>query len=218
MATGTTRTAYFGTFVHSKSLEKLEISRNSVICVDEHGKIAAVERHLSSVFAVSKVLEKLGWTGDENVEGKPQVQHVEHVIGHREHAAHIHHEEYRHYDEHHSDDGSDSMEGLEHVGNGVHALENGVNGHSGTTNSHSTNSHVNGTTNGQVSKQRPEVTLVMCGPEEFFFPGFIGMSLSFFPFTPYVLECCNNWKTHTTQTHTSTPLNTQMPASSAKQP
>lgn len=167
-----TRTAYYGTFVHSKSLEELEISHNSVICVDEYGKIAAVERNLSSVFAVGPVLEKLRWSGDEKAEVKPQVQHVEHV-------KHTHHDgECEHYDEHHSEDGSDSMEGLEHVGNGVHVLENGVNGHAATTNGLSTNGHVNGTTNGQVSKQRTEVTLVMCGKEQFFFPGFIGKSAS----------------------------------------
>ena len=155
--------------MHSKSLEELEISHNSVICVDEYGKIAAVERNLSSVFAVGQVLDKLGWTGEEQVvEEKAQVQHVEHVNAHE---SHVHHDgECGHCDEHHSD--VDSMEGLEHVGNGVHVLENGLNGH--TTIGHVTNGNGVHLTNGELFKSRPEVQLVMCGKEEFFFPGFIG--------------------------------------------
>ena len=207
-----TRTAYYGTFVHSKSLEELEISHNSVICVDEYGKISAVERNLSSVFAVGPVLEKLGWSRNEKAEEKPQVQHVEHV-------GQTHHDgECRHDDEHHSDDGSDNMEGLEHVGNGVHVMENGVNGHAATTNGHSANGHVHGTAIGQASKQRSEVKLVMCGKEQFFFPGFIGKSPSSPAFTPDTLECCKDRETDTSQTHTSTLLNIPTPASSAKQP
>lgn len=157
------RTAYFGTFVHSKSLEELEISHNSVICVDEHGKIAAVERDLPNVSAVGAVLEKLRWISEEKGEEKPQEQHIEHVNGHAEHGGHVHHDgECMHYDEHHSD--NDSMEGLEHVGNGVLVLENSVNGH--VPNGHAAK--------GAVAESRPEVKLVMCGKEEFFFPGFIG--------------------------------------------
>lgn len=164
----TTRTAYYGTFVHSKSLDELEISHNSVICVDEYGKIVAVERNLTSVFAVGQVLERVGWTGEKKAEEKPQVQHIEHVSGH---ADHIHHdEECRHCDEHHSDD--DSMEGLEHVGNGVHVLENGVKAPS--TNGHSTNGNGVSHTNGKTATTKPGVKLVMCGKEEFFFPGFVG--------------------------------------------
>ena len=188
------RTAYFGTFVHSKSLTELEISHNSLICVDEYGKIAAVEKDLPSVFAVGAVLGKLGWTTEEKAKEKPQASHLEHLNGREEHGGHVHDvEECRHCGEFQSDDYS--MEGLEHVGNGVRVLENGVDGHGTTKNDDDTengpvaneNEHVpNGhASNGAVPKSKPEVKLVISGKEEFFFPGFIGPFLLSFPFLSF---------------------------------
>lgn len=81
------RTVYFGTFVHSKSLEELDISHNTAVFVDENGRIAAIERGLPNVFAVNEVLLKLGWTG-ARAEHVAQVEHIEHLehVGNGVHA------------------------------------------------------------------------------------------------------------------------------------
>lgn len=167
------RTAYYGTFVHSKSLEQLEICHNAAVFVDENGRIAAIENNLPNVFAAHEALVKLGWTGST-----ASAEHVEDI-----HMAEVNENgtetanrngECSHFDEHHEE-----QEHLEHVGNGVHALSNGVsNGHTNGTNGHA-NGNGNGLSveiNGEVQGKRHDVKLVVCGEEEFFFPGFIGKS------------------------------------------
>jgi len=52
------RTVYIGPFVHSKSLQDLDICQNGVIGVDEHGKIAFIERAESDGAAAA---EKHSW-------------------------------------------------------------------------------------------------------------------------------------------------------------
>lgn len=172
------RTCYYGTFVHSKSLEELEISHNTAVFVDEEGRIAAIEKELPSVFAAHETLLKLGWTGEgqtsEHVENI-QVEHMEDIRANGSgNGPFIWNgngcEECRQYDER----SEDRNEHLEHVGNGVHALSNGVsNGHTNGTKGHANGNGVSIEINGQVPK-RPEVKLVVCGEEEFFFPGFVG--------------------------------------------
>lgn len=147
------RTAYYGTFVHSKSLEELEISHNTAVFVDENGRIAAIEKNLPSVFAAHEVLVRLGWT-----ESTGSAEHVEDVNGNGER---------RHYDELHKE-----QDHLEHVGNGVHALSNGASNGHGNGNGNGVSTDING----QVQTKRQGVELVVCGEEEFFFPGFIGKS------------------------------------------
>ena len=46
---GRKKTFYVGAFIHSKSLQALEICQKSVIGVDEEGKIAFIERVVESV-------------------------------------------------------------------------------------------------------------------------------------------------------------------------
>jgi len=48
------RTVYIGPFVHSKSLQDLDICQNGVIGVDELGKIAFIERAGSDGEATAK--------------------------------------------------------------------------------------------------------------------------------------------------------------------
>lgn len=157
-----TRTAYYGTFVHSKSLEELEISHNTAVFVDENGRIAAVEKNLPSVFAAHEVLVKLGWTGSTGSAEHVEDVRIENVKENGN--GNVNHEEQGH---------------LQHVGNGIHALSNGgSNGHTNETNGHTNGngSEVTVGPNGQVQAKRQDVKLVVCGEEEFFFPGFIGES------------------------------------------
>jgi guanine deaminase len=57
------RTLYVGPFVHSKSLQDLEICQEGIIGVDEHGKIAFIER--AGIDAAAA--EKHGWSSYEVV-------------------------------------------------------------------------------------------------------------------------------------------------------
>jgi len=58
------RTLYVGAFVHSKSLKDLDICQDGIIGVDEHGKIAFIERDEKDVAAAAK---KHGWDSYETV-------------------------------------------------------------------------------------------------------------------------------------------------------
>jgi guanine deaminase len=52
------RTVYIGTFIHSKTLQELDICDNAAIGVDELGKIAFVERSAGNV---GNVTAAHGW-------------------------------------------------------------------------------------------------------------------------------------------------------------
>lgn len=58
------RTLYVGPFVHSESLQDLEICQEGIIGVDEHGKIAFIERAEIDAAAAA---EKHGWSSYEIV-------------------------------------------------------------------------------------------------------------------------------------------------------
>jgi guanine deaminase len=47
------RTVYIGTFIHCVTLQKLDICEHGAIGVDEHGKIAFVERDAGNVDSVT---------------------------------------------------------------------------------------------------------------------------------------------------------------------
>ncbi|KAI3329414.1 guanine deaminase [Xylariaceae sp. AK1471] len=57
---------FFGTFIHSKSLNELEYVHNAAICVDATGKIVAVEPDCNQQKAVETLYVRLGW-GLDNV-------------------------------------------------------------------------------------------------------------------------------------------------------
>ncbi|KAK8214475.1 hypothetical protein IWZ01DRAFT_432907 [Phyllosticta capitalensis] len=61
------KTVYVGTFVHSKSLQELDICERGVIGVDETGKIAFIERHTVDLETILK--EHEGWSGAKVVKG-----------------------------------------------------------------------------------------------------------------------------------------------------
>ncbi len=66
-----TRTVYYGTFVHSKSLTELEILKNIAVFVDEHGTIVAVERDLPTNWEFQNALVKVGWAPNGNGASRP---------------------------------------------------------------------------------------------------------------------------------------------------
>lgn len=53
------KTIYVGPFVHSKSLDELDICTTGAIGVAEDGRIAFVERHVED--SASYVCEQAGW-------------------------------------------------------------------------------------------------------------------------------------------------------------
>ncbi|EON67788.1 guanine deaminase [Coniosporium apollinis CBS 100218] len=61
------RTVYVGPFVHSQSLQKLDICPTGAIGVDENGKIAFVERDVKDVGDVIPVTQKYGWQNSQIV-------------------------------------------------------------------------------------------------------------------------------------------------------
>ncbi|KAK8238437.1 hypothetical protein HDK90DRAFT_225650 [Phyllosticta capitalensis] len=61
------KTVYVGTFVHSKSLQELDICERGVIGVDVTGKIAFIERHTVDLETILK--EHEGWSGAKVVKG-----------------------------------------------------------------------------------------------------------------------------------------------------
>lgn len=56
------KTLYLGSFVHCKSLDKLEFLHDSAICVDEKGVIVAVEQNCDEKIAEENVFPKIGWS------------------------------------------------------------------------------------------------------------------------------------------------------------
>ncbi|KAI9681497.1 MAG: hypothetical protein M1817_002781 [Caeruleum heppii] len=59
-----TRTIYLGTFIHSRSLQELDICRSGAIGVDEQGKIAFVDRDITDRQSVAK---SHGWPDDTRI-------------------------------------------------------------------------------------------------------------------------------------------------------
>ncbi|KAJ9659889.1 hypothetical protein H2201_007148 [Coniosporium apollinis] len=64
------RTVYVGPFVHSQSLQKLDICPTGAIGVDETGKIAFVERDVKDIGDVIPVTQKHGWQNSQIVRTK----------------------------------------------------------------------------------------------------------------------------------------------------
>ncbi|KAJ3552830.1 hypothetical protein NPX13_g11024 [Xylaria arbuscula] len=54
--------AFFGTFIHSKSLGELEYLHNAAICVDRSGTIVAVEPNCNQQKAAETLYARLGWS------------------------------------------------------------------------------------------------------------------------------------------------------------
>lgn len=62
------KTLFFGTFIHSKSLDELEQLKDCAVFVDDDGVIAAIEPNCSQRRAEEEIFSKLGWSrGDFNV-------------------------------------------------------------------------------------------------------------------------------------------------------
>lgn len=59
------RLLFLGSFIHSKSLEELEFSHDTAICVDEKGVIVAIESGFDQNKAEEVLFPKLGWTKGE---------------------------------------------------------------------------------------------------------------------------------------------------------
>lgn len=64
----TGKSLFLGCFIHSKSLDELELLKDSAILVDEKGIIVAIEPDCSQERAEKEIFEKLGWSrGDVKV-------------------------------------------------------------------------------------------------------------------------------------------------------
>jgi guanine deaminase len=64
----TGKSLFLGSFIHSKSLDKLEYLHNSAVCVDENGVIVAIEEDYDLEKAEETLFPKLAWsTGDVTV-------------------------------------------------------------------------------------------------------------------------------------------------------
>lgn len=61
-------TVYYGTFIHSKSLDELEYLHNTAVFVDKEGKIVAIERECDLTATLSITVSKLGWNPDVSIE------------------------------------------------------------------------------------------------------------------------------------------------------
>lgn len=58
------RAAYYGAFVHSRTLEELEFFENTAVFVDENGTIEDIVKDIASVAEVRKLALKKGWMDD----------------------------------------------------------------------------------------------------------------------------------------------------------
>jgi guanine deaminase len=59
------RHLFLGTFIHCKSLDKLEILYNAAVLVDENGIILKIAKDCSREDAENSILPEFGWkTGD----------------------------------------------------------------------------------------------------------------------------------------------------------
>jgi guanine deaminase len=56
---------YLGTFIHSKSLDEIQILHDAAVFVDEQGKIVAIEKDIKDVDAALNYCSKLDWEVDE---------------------------------------------------------------------------------------------------------------------------------------------------------
>ncbi|KAH8911500.1 Metallo-dependent hydrolase [Coniochaeta sp. PMI_546] len=61
---------YYGTFIHSKTLDELEYLHKTAVFVDKEGKIVAVERDCDLDKATATVFPRLGWEGSDVVTEK----------------------------------------------------------------------------------------------------------------------------------------------------
>lgn len=62
----TKRKVFLGRFIYPKTREELAYLLDAAVCVDENGKIAAVEEGIDCWAAIQlKVLPSLGWSADE---------------------------------------------------------------------------------------------------------------------------------------------------------
>jgi guanine deaminase len=62
MASPVKRALYMGTFIHSKSLAEMEYLHDSIVAVDENGKIAAIK---SGKTGKDALLAELGWIEED---------------------------------------------------------------------------------------------------------------------------------------------------------
>lgn len=59
------RKVFLGTFIHCKSRDELSYLFNTVVCVDDKGKITAVTENCDRARVESEVLPGLGWSLEE---------------------------------------------------------------------------------------------------------------------------------------------------------
>ena len=62
MSPPTGKSLFLGSFIHSKTLDKLEYLHDSAVCVDENGIIVAVEKDCDLKKAEEILFSKLGWS------------------------------------------------------------------------------------------------------------------------------------------------------------
>lgn len=67
-------TVFYGTFIHSKSLDELEYLHNTAVFVDKEGKIVAVERECDLTTALTIKVSELGWNPDVAIEAPREGQ------------------------------------------------------------------------------------------------------------------------------------------------
>jgi guanine deaminase len=63
----TGKSLFIGTFIHCKTLDKLEFWHNTAVFVNEAGVVVAVEKDCDQKKAGETVFPKLGWSGDISV-------------------------------------------------------------------------------------------------------------------------------------------------------
>ena len=59
------RKVFLGTFIYPRTREELAYLHDTVVCVDEKGKIAAVKEGIDWAVVQDEVLSELGWKVDE---------------------------------------------------------------------------------------------------------------------------------------------------------
>jgi guanine deaminase len=61
----TQRSLFLGSFVHCKSLDKLETWHNAAVFVDENGVIVAIEQDMDLQRAKDTLIPRMGWVQGE---------------------------------------------------------------------------------------------------------------------------------------------------------
>lgn len=59
------KSIFLGSFVHSKSLDELELLHDTAVFVDEKGVIVAIEQKCDEQRALQVISPKLGWSSGE---------------------------------------------------------------------------------------------------------------------------------------------------------